>query len=96
LSLDADAPLVLGGDFNEDPAGPVVSELAAKLQDCFAVAGDGGGFSSPAVKPARRLDSILADPSLEVVSCEAVDVAGVEQASDHLPVLAVLRQRAEG
>jgi endonuclease/exonuclease/phosphatase family metal-dependent hydrolase len=92
ISNDAAAPLVLGGDFNEDPAGPVIGELTTKLQDCFAVAGVGGGFTSPSTRPARRIDGILADPAIEVVSCEAIEAAGVAVASDHLPVLAVLRQ----
>jgi len=94
LSVDSSAPLIVGGDLNEPPAGPVFSELAGKLQDCFAVAGSsvGGGLTSPAATPALRLDAILADPALTVVSCEAVSVTGVTTASDHRPVLAVLRQ----
>jgi endonuclease/exonuclease/phosphatase family metal-dependent hydrolase len=92
LSVPADGPVVLGGDLNENPTGPTFTELAGRLQDCFAVAGSGDGFTSPAASPRRRIDAILADPSLTVVSCEAVDVAGVATASDHRPVIAVLSQ----
>lgn len=92
LSADSAAPLVVGGDLNEDPTGPVFSESTATLQDCFAVAGVGNGLTSPAIAPRRRLDAILADPRLTVLSCEAVATPGVETASDHRPVLAVLRQ----
>lgn len=91
-ALPGGAPRVLAGDINEGPAGPVFRSLAAMLQDCFAVAGDGDGSTSPAIEPRRRIDAIFADPAITVVSCEAVASPGVERASDHRPVLAVLRQ----
>jgi endonuclease/exonuclease/phosphatase family metal-dependent hydrolase len=85
-------PLVIGADLNEDPTGPVFSQLATAMQDCFAVAGSGDGLTAPSVTPRRRIDALLAGASLTVVSCEAVSSPGVERASDHRPVLAVLRQ----
>jgi endonuclease/exonuclease/phosphatase family metal-dependent hydrolase len=96
LSAGGAAPLILGGDFNEEPTGPVVSVLTGQLQDCFVVAGSGDGLTSPSSSPRRRLDAILADPSLTVVSCEAIGGEGVAVASDHRPVLAVLRQTSGG
>jgi endonuclease/exonuclease/phosphatase family metal-dependent hydrolase len=92
LIVDETTPLIVGGDINEDPGGPMFGELAARLQDCFAVAGPGLGFTSPAVSPRRRLDAIFASSSLNVVSCGVVEAAGIESASDHRPVLAVLSQ----
>jgi endonuclease/exonuclease/phosphatase family metal-dependent hydrolase len=92
LAIDSAEPLIAGGDLNEQPGEPVFSELAARLQDCFEVAGSGPGATYSAELPRRRLDAIFAAPSLTVVSCEAVGVPGVETASDHRPVLAVLRQ----
>jgi endonuclease/exonuclease/phosphatase family metal-dependent hydrolase len=92
LTADASAPLIVGGDLNDDPSGETSGALSAELQDCFGVVGDGAGLTSPARSPRRRIDAIFAEQSLTVVSCEAVDTAGVELASDHLPVLAVLRQ----
>jgi endonuclease/exonuclease/phosphatase family metal-dependent hydrolase len=91
LSAPSADPLVVGGDINEDPGGPMFGELSTRLQDCFAVAGDGTGFTSPARSPRSRLDAIFASPTLSVVSCEVIDGAGVVAASDHRPVLAVLR-----
>jgi endonuclease/exonuclease/phosphatase family metal-dependent hydrolase len=91
LSASATMPLIVGGDINEEPGGAMFGELSTRLQDCFAVAGAGTGLTSPADSPTRRLDAIFASSSLSVVSCEAVDVAGVAAASDHRPVLAVLR-----
>jgi endonuclease/exonuclease/phosphatase family metal-dependent hydrolase len=95
LSAESVAPLIVGGDINEDPGGPTYSALSAHGQDCFAVAGSGDGFTSPSASPTRRLDAIFASPSLSVVSCEVIDAPGVAAASDHRPVLAVLRQTRE-
>jgi endonuclease/exonuclease/phosphatase family metal-dependent hydrolase len=92
--LPSGAPLVLAGDVNEGPAGPVFRQLATRFQDAFAVAGAGDGATSPAVDPRRRIDAVFAAPGLTVVSCEVVAVPGVERASDHRPVLAVLRQES--
>jgi endonuclease/exonuclease/phosphatase family metal-dependent hydrolase len=92
LSEDSDVPLVAGGDLNDDPGGAVFETFAADLQDCFAVNGGAGGSTSPARAPLRRLDAVFASRELTVVSCQAVDTPGVERASDHRPVLAVLSQ----
>lgn len=88
----AGGALVVAGDINEEPGDPVFDELAHQMQDCFAVAGSGPAPTSPAVAPRRRLDAIFAAPTLTVESCEVVDVPVVERASDHRPVVAVLRQ----
>jgi endonuclease/exonuclease/phosphatase family metal-dependent hydrolase len=92
LSVAPAVPLIVGGDINEAPGGVMFGELSNRLQDCFAVAGAGAGLTSPAASPTRRLDAIFASSSLSVVSCEAVEDAGVAVASDHRPVLAVLRR----
>ena len=92
------SPLVVAGDINEEPDRPVWTSLAARLQDAYAVAPDGPAATFSARRPRRRIDAIFADPSVEVVGCHAVQEApGVSPdlwaaASDHVPVLAVLRQ----
>jgi endonuclease/exonuclease/phosphatase family metal-dependent hydrolase len=88
------APLVLAGDVNEEPAGPVWRGLADRLTDAWTVHSTGSGDTYSATRPHKRIDGIFVDPAVEVVSCSVVDVAGVTAASDHLPVLAVLRQRS--
>lgn len=103
LSLDADerrrhlpelwsalppdhASLVVAADVNEGPDGPVWRELATALRDA------GGGNTYSARSPHKRIDGIFVGSGFDVVECRAVDdVAGVQRASDHLPVLAVLR-----
>jgi endonuclease/exonuclease/phosphatase family metal-dependent hydrolase len=87
-----DAPLVVAGDVNEQPDGPVWAGLSSRLRDAWAVAGSGHGNTYSAVRPHKRIDGVFVDPRIEVVSCRAVDdVPQVAAASDHLPVLAVLR-----
>jgi len=97
--LDAStSPLVVAGDLNEDPGGPVWQSLAARLRDACAVAPVGSAETFPTRRPRRRIDAVFADETVEVVACRAVhDSSGVTRdllvaASDHLPVLAVLRQ----
>lgn len=98
LVAPASAPLVVAGDINETQDGPVWQSLAGRLQDAYAVAPDGPAETFSARQPRRRIDGVFADPAVQVVSCHAVrDAPGVtrdvlEAASDHLPVLAVLRQ----
>lgn len=95
LSAPSADPLIVGGDINEEPGAAMFGEFSSRLQDCFAVAGSGLGFTSPARAPRRRLDAIFASPMLSVVSCAVVDAEGVVAASDHRPVLAVLRYARE-
>ena len=96
-----DAPLVVAGDINEKPDGRVWKALAAELQDAFVVAPDGPGDTYSAKKqPYKRIDGVFADRGVTVVGCHAVHGGGVEglsvetvtAASDHTPVLAVLRR----
>jgi endonuclease/exonuclease/phosphatase family metal-dependent hydrolase len=83
-------PLVVAGDLNEDPGGPVHTAFADRLQDCYSVAGSGVGDTSPAAAPNRRIDAVFAARSITVKACEAIAIGSASRASDHLPVLAVL------
>jgi endonuclease/exonuclease/phosphatase family metal-dependent hydrolase len=89
-----DAPVVVAGDVNERARdGRVWAELATGLQDAYAVAPDGPSETYSARNPHKRIDGIFVDKRIQIVSCRAVhDVDGLDVASDHLPVLAVLRQ----
>ncbi|MDQ1706487.1 MAG: hypothetical protein QOF18_2853 [Frankiaceae bacterium] len=84
--------LVVAGDVNERPQGDAWKALAARLQDAYAVGPGGPGDTYHARRPSKRIDAVFVDGGVEVIECHAVgDVDGVEVASDHLPVLAVLR-----
>jgi endonuclease/exonuclease/phosphatase family metal-dependent hydrolase len=93
LPDSTDAPLVVAGDVNELPDGAVWQQLATRLQDAWAVGGAGSGYTYSAANPHKRIDGVFVDHRVEVVECRPVDdVDEVGRASDHLPVLAVLRQ----
>ena len=85
------APAVVAGDVNEDPDDPAFRHLAEVFADAYATAPDGDGLTSTARNPRRRIDAVFVDRRLEVVRCGVPDVPGVEDASDHRPLLAVVR-----
>jgi endonuclease/exonuclease/phosphatase family metal-dependent hydrolase len=76
------------GDLNERPPGPTwdvfgVGGLADLDPECAA--------TYPASKPVKRIDGILATEGVEVVEHRVLDGAAVTRASDHRPLLAVIR-----
>jgi endonuclease/exonuclease/phosphatase family metal-dependent hydrolase len=90
--VDEALPLVVAGDVNETPDGPVWGDFTAKLVDAAVVAGSAGNTFS-AANPHKRIDGIFVDPTVTVASCRVVDdVPGVQIASDHLPVVADLQR----
>ena len=94
LPAEPPGPLVVAGDVNELPSGPVWAALADRYVDAWASAGSGDGHTYSARTPHKRIDGIFVSPDVEVLSCRSVDdVAGLTDASDHLPVLAELRLR---
>jgi len=89
-------PTVLAGDVNEEPSDPAWKTLAAQYRDAYAVAPVGGEFTYSSTRPVRRIDGIFVDPRIDVVECGVPDVPGIERASDHRPVLGVLRLVQDG
>ncbi|WP_280699983.1 endonuclease/exonuclease/phosphatase family protein [Kitasatospora sp. GP82] len=88
---------VIAGDFNEHPDGPGWQRLAADFQDAHLTAPWGGTFTSVPKNPYQRIDAVFATPGLEVLACgvprglPGLRSADLQDATDHLPVLAVLR-----
>jgi endonuclease/exonuclease/phosphatase family metal-dependent hydrolase len=81
----AAAPLVMGGDFNDFPPGPVSLTLRSRLTD--AAAGARASRTFPSVWPLLRLDRVYVSHNLRVLRA-FVDRAPVTRAaSDHLPVV---------
>ena len=79
---------VVAGDLNEPPSGQAWAVLhAGGLRDL----GRGSGETFPARSPRKRIDAVLGSAGVEVVDYRVVDVPGVERASDHRPVLAVIQ-----
>lgn len=84
-------PAILAGDVNEGPEGPAFGHLAAAFADAYAAAPEGDGLTSTARHPRRRIDAVFVDRRLDVVRCGVPDVPGIPDASDHRPLLAVVR-----
>ncbi|MFJ6213903.1 endonuclease/exonuclease/phosphatase family protein [Streptomyces sp. NPDC092296] len=88
---------VVGGDFNERPDGPGWRLLAGRLQDGYAVAPWGSELTSVPGDPHQRIDAVFATPDIQVLACGVPDhlptipPPDLLAATDHLPVLAVLR-----
>ena len=81
--------VVVAGDLNSGPAAAEWEPLRSRLHD---TAEAGAGWSTfPASAPRARIDVILTDPTVAVRSCGVPEPADLSSASDHLPVLAVLR-----
>ncbi|WP_442910897.1 endonuclease/exonuclease/phosphatase family protein [Kitasatospora sp. NBC_01266] len=84
---------VIAGDFNEHPEDPGWTALAERYQDGWAVKPWGGEYTSRPGDPLQRLDAVFASPGIEVLACGVppLPVAELLAATDHLPVVAVLR-----
>lgn len=92
------APLgVVGGDFNEHPGDPGWTRITERLRDGWATAPWGSEFTSVPENPYQRIDAVFATPGVELTACGVPDrlpgirAADLTAATDHLPLLAVLR-----
>ena len=82
-------PLVVAGDFNDEPAGSAYKLMSTKFDDAWPRSkAKGAGLTFPADKPVKRIDYIF---------CRSSDRLRVKKAwvantlaSDHLPVVAEL------
>ena len=83
LGLAPDAPLVVGGDLNEDSAGPAWGLVAERLTE---VSDDRPSF--PAANPHRRIDAVFARGHVAAAPGDPAELEGrrLAEASDHLPV----------
>jgi endonuclease/exonuclease/phosphatase (EEP) superfamily protein YafD len=82
--------LILGGDLNSTPDSPVHPPLRAQgLRDAWAECGSGEELTYPAASPVKRIDYLLLSAPHECTSATVLDSA----ASDHRPVLVVVRAR---
>jgi endonuclease/exonuclease/phosphatase family metal-dependent hydrolase len=92
-----DQPMILAGDLNAEPGSRVIEELAKHWTIASSEKVDSGRdqakslFTYPSGEPAKQIDYILVRPSDR---WQVVEVRVLEErvASDHRPVLAVLRR----
>jgi endonuclease/exonuclease/phosphatase family metal-dependent hydrolase len=83
--IDSPAPLVMGGDFNDFPPGPVSFTLRSRLRDATACRSECKTF--PSVWPLLRLDRIYLSQQLRLRRAFTDRSPLARAASDHLPVV---------
>ena len=83
----ADHPVILAGDFNGRPDGPVLRRLR---RDWHILEKNGDPNTFPSPEPDREIDFVMVSPGsgLELLEHRVIDEP---LASDHRPILAVLR-----
>jgi endonuclease/exonuclease/phosphatase family metal-dependent hydrolase len=93
LTQQQGEPAIVAGDFNAEPETPVIAKVKSFLRVCTDE--DLATNSFPADKPDRRIDYVLYtdDGRLECVESHVIEEP---VASDHRPVLSVLKLRPEG
>lgn len=86
-----DAPVIIAGDFNDEPTGESYKLLLEDFKDAWLNAGAGAGFTFPSDKPAKRIDYIF-------IKGEKIKVRRAwttnSLASDHLPLAAELELKS--
>lgn len=89
---DQKGPLIVVGDFNEEPSGDAYRLMAARFRDAWPESKTREtGLSYPADKPAKRIDYIFHRATDKVRAKKAWVVN--TPASDHIPVMAELEIR---
>ncbi|MGZ3440060.1 MAG: endonuclease/exonuclease/phosphatase family protein [Polyangia bacterium] len=78
-------PLVLAGDFNDFPPGPVTRTLANRLRDVAARVP--GRATFPSRRPFLRLDRVYASRAVGIERVEVARSPLLRAASDHLPIV---------
>lgn len=94
-----DAPVILAGDFNATPLGTPYRMVARRLENAFAAAGSGLGFTFPTparpllgrLGPFLRIDHVFHSGALRAV--EAAVLSDHAPTADHYPVSALLVAR---
>jgi endonuclease/exonuclease/phosphatase family metal-dependent hydrolase len=82
---DVKGPLIVIGDFNDEPVGEAYKLMSTKFVDGWRVA-KSAGLSYPADKPAKRIDYVFTRVADRLKTKQAWLLTTL--ASDHLPVVA--------
>ncbi|MEM7058398.1 MAG: endonuclease/exonuclease/phosphatase family protein [Pseudomonadota bacterium] len=101
LFEDMPGPKIIGGDFNATPLSSPVQRMEMRMENAFAQAGKGFGFTFPT--PARRIG--FAGPFLQIdyifhsqdfQTVQAMVMETHPPFADHFPIKALLRPVATG
>jgi endonuclease/exonuclease/phosphatase family metal-dependent hydrolase len=81
-------PVIICGDFNDTPNSYVYKVVSAGMRDTFRDRGFGLGTTFGGGLPLLRIDYILTDTGISVLSCETIHNRVF---SDHYPVVVHLQ-----
>lgn len=92
---DSDAPLVVAGDFNDEPAGESYRLMLTRFADAWAARGAAGdnGLTYPADRPRKRIDYIFHAPPGRTRTRRAWVVES--HASDHRALVAEIELKLD-
>ncbi|HEY8223806.1 MAG TPA: endonuclease/exonuclease/phosphatase family protein [Pyrinomonadaceae bacterium] len=89
---DVKGPLILAGDFNDEPTGTAYKLMLTQFDDTWLSSRQkASGFTYPADKPIKRIDYILIRKSDRLRARKSSVVETL--ASDHIPVLTEIELR---
>lgn len=89
---DVSGPLIVVGDFNDEPVGAAYKLMLTKFDDAWLQSkAKGAGLTFPADKPGKRIDYIFCRRSDRMRVKKVWVVESI--ASDHLPVVAEIEVR---
>lgn len=91
LAKDLHHPVVLMGDFNDRPVPVVHREMSRFFSDVFTALGQHCGPTFHWGPIRWRLDHVYTSPGLAVRQAQVINSPQTRLASDHRPILAVIR-----
>ncbi len=85
VSASGKNPVIIAGDFNDQPGGAVYSRMTGTFIDAWVEGGSGDGFTYSSEVPTKRIDYVYLFPKMSW-SVKSADVLSSD-ASDHLPLV---------
>ena len=82
-------PVIIAGDFNDHPLSFTYQQLSDGLEDSFVKRGSGIGSTYNGIIPFLRIDYILADPSIQILTHDIID----QNLSDHKMILTKIKMK---
>jgi endonuclease/exonuclease/phosphatase family metal-dependent hydrolase len=86
----AGAPVIFGGDLNENSGGAAWRTLADGLSDAAVMMNREDRLTFSCANPRDRIDALFVDPRITVRAYDVIDTPQTRRASDHFPIVADL------